>query len=753
MSGIIRKKKFFKTYQKKNDSNSDRLKLMLIIILLSLTYWILESVADFFLLHNGNLIEVIMPHGHELWMRLSVIFLLLVSGLYAKSLINKGLGVEQALEKVLYEHELILNSAGEGIWGLDKSGKVTFVNQAALEISGYKAHELLGCNIHQVLHYSKADGSPHPQEDCQIYASLVNGETRRVSEDWFWHKNGECFPVEYVSTAIKEGGRVTGVVVVFRNISARRRGEEEIKKAKDFLENVLDNSADVIGIVDEHGNFIKWNKTAEKIYGYSFAELKGKPAFELYADHHELNKMLDQLRREGFVRRYEINMKTKDGRIVPFALSINYLYDRQNKIIGSICVARDRSDIKAAMKELNALNEQLRGEIHERQQVEQALKDANEKLQGLVEELEHRARDITRLNELGDLLQACQSREEAYAAIAQFGGQLFPDAPGSLFVLDASQNLLENVAHWGEPPASEPVFPPDDCWALRRGEVHRVSGSQPGLLCKHLPPTSVADHLCIPMMAQGETIGLLHLQSSLCRLGNVPPEALGYLTDSKNRLALTLARQISLALASLSLRESLQAQAIRDPLTNLFNRRYLEESLQREVARVKRRGASLGVIMVDLDHFKEFNDAFGHKAGDALLAALATLLKNHIRQEDIACRYGGEEFLMILPETPLTVTVQRAEELRELVSRLKVQFLGQTLGMITASLGVAAFPEHGDDWEELIRTADTALYRAKKEGRNRVVVAPVLESAAPAKQAVGELEEGTEAAKAGQPAG
>ena len=240
------------------------------------------------------------------------------------------------------------------------------------------------------------------------------------------------------------------------------------------------------------------------------------------------------------------------------------------------------------------------------------------------------------------------------------------------------------------------------------------------------------------MMAQVETIGLLHLQSSLCRLGNFPPEALGYLTDSKNRLALTLARQISLALASLSLRESLQAQAIRDPLTNLFNRRYLEESLQREVARVKRRGASLGVIMVDLDHFKEFNDAFGHKAGDALLAALATLLKNHIRQEDIACRYGGEEFLMILPETPLTVTVQRAEELRELVSRLKVQFLGQTLGMITASLGVAAFPEHGDDWEELIRTADTALYRAKKEGRNRVVVAPVLESAEPAKQAVGE---------------
>lgn len=573
------------------------------------------------------------------------------------------------------------------------------------------------------MHYAKADGSPHPQEECPIYATLTDGETRRVSEDWFWHKDGECFPVEYVTTAIKEGGQVTGAVVVFRDISARKRAEEELQHAKGFLENVLDNSADVIGIVDEHGKFIRWNKTAEKIYGYSFEELKGKPAFELYADQNELKKMLDQLRREGFVRRYEINMKKKDGRIVPFALSINYLYDQNHKIIGSICVARDQSDIKAAMNELNTLNEQLRAEIHERQQVGQALKDANEKLQGLVDDAQQRTGDITLLNELGDLLQACQTREEAYAAVSQFGGLLFPEASGSLFVLNASQNLLEDVAHWGESLSGEQVFSPDDCWAFRRGEVHKVTGSQTGLLCKHIPPTSVADHICIPMMAQGETIGMIHLQSKLCRLENVPQEAQGYLTGAKERLALTLAKQISLALASLSLRESLRWQAIRDPLTNLFNRRYMEESLQREVARVNRRGASLGVIMVDLDHFKNFNDTFGHKAGDAMLAAVAALLKNRIRQEDIACRYGGEELLVILPETPLDITLQRAEELRERISRLQVEFLGQKLGLSTASLGVATFPQHGLDGEELIRAADAAMYRAKREGRNRVVVA------------------------------
>lgn len=655
---------------------------------------------------------------------------------------------EAELEKVLHERGLILNSAGEGIWGLDRSGKVTFVNKAALEISGYEAQELIGHNIHQLLHFSKADGSPHPQEDCQIYASLVNGETRRVSEDWFWHKDGECFPVEYVSTAIKEGGQVTGAVVVFRDISARRQAEEELQQAKDFLENTFDNSADVIAIVDKKGRFIKWNKAAEKAYGYSFQELKGIRAFDLYADNNELKKMLDQLRREGLVRRYEINMKTKDGHIVPFALSINYLYDRNNEIIGSICVARDRSDIKAAMNELNTLNDQLRAEIQERQQVGQALKEANEKLQGLVEDAQQRTRDITLLNELGDLLQACQDRQEAYAAVAQYAGQLFPDRTGSLFVLNASQNLLEAVAGWGESPSGEQVFSPDDCWAFRRGEVHRVAGSQTGLLCKHIPTPSVADHICIPMMAQGETIGMIHLQSSLCRLENVPQEALGYRTDSKDRLALTLAKQVSLALASLSLRESLRAQAIRDPLTNLFNRRYMEESLKRELQRVKRRGVSLGVIMVDLDHFKKFNDTFGHKAGDAMLVALAALLKNHIRLEDIACRYGGEELLVILPETPLKITIQRAEKLREQISQLKVEFLGQTLGLTTASLGVAAFPQHGLDWEELIRAADAALYRAKEEGRNRVVVAQDLKTHRNAGQPQPGLEAKTKTAKA-----
>jgi diguanylate cyclase (GGDEF)-like protein len=178
-----------------------------------------------------------------------------------------------------------------------------------------------------------------------------------------------------------------------------------------------------------------------------------------------------------------------------------------------------------------------------------------------------------------------------------------------------------------------------------------------------------------------------------------------------------------MALASLNLRESLRHQAIRDPLTGLFNRRYMEESLEREFLRVQRRNASMGLIMLDLDHFKIFNDTYGHKAGDAMLAAMGSLVLKHVRREDIACRYGGEEFLLILPEAPLETTLARAELLKEAMGQLQIDHQGQILGPLTTSFGVATFPEHAQNWEDLIRAADRALYRAKQKGRDRVEVA------------------------------
>ena len=178
-----------------------------------------------------------------------------------------------------------------------------------------------------------------------------------------------------------------------------------------------------------------------------------------------------------------------------------------------------------------------------------------------------------------------------------------------------------------------------------------------------------------------------------------------------------------MALANLQLREELHAQSIRDPLTGLFNRRYLEESLKQQIHFARRKKQPLGMIMLDVDYFKRFNDTYGHDAGDLVLQKIAAYLQNHIRGSDIACRYGGEEMMIILPEASLENTRQRAEQLRSGIKGLNIRHNKQSLGKITVSLGVSAYPEHGSSSQELFEAADSALYQAKAQGRDRVITA------------------------------
>jgi diguanylate cyclase (GGDEF)-like protein len=219
--------------------------------------------------------------------------------------------------------------------------------------------------------------------------------------------------------------------------------------------------------------------------------------------------------------------------------------------------------------------------------------------------------------------------------------------------------------------------------------------------------------LCAPLTASGEVLGLLHLRGRDAAI-----------VQSTLQLATMAADGLALNLANLRLRESLKAQSIRDPLTDLFNRRYLTETLAREFARAQRAGAPMAVMMLDVDHFKRFNDTFGHDAGDAVLRELGAFLRQSMRAEDIACRYGGEEFCLVLPQMDRDGARQRAELIRAGAARLKVKAGGRTLDPVTLSLGVAMYPENGADSESLMRAADAALYLAKREGRNRVMMDP-----------------------------
>jgi diguanylate cyclase (GGDEF)-like protein/PAS domain S-box-containing protein len=496
---------------------------------------------------------------------------------------------------------------------------------------------------------------------------------------------------------------VTGLVLA-AIITQRRRVEEALRQSEERYRELFENATEIVYTLDLAGNFTSLNKAGEQITGYTRDEALritltqlAAPAYLELARHHQ---MIARQTAGGTPIVYELEIVAKDGRRVPLEVSTR-LISQDGKPIGVQGIARN---------------------ITERKQAEVALEQANRKLTVWVKELEQRTCQMTLLSEMGDLLQSCLTAEEAYTVIAQFASKLFPVESGVLGVLSHSKNLVEDVAVWGESPLGERMFAPDKCWALRRGRVHRVEDPGSGLLCQHVDPSLSTGYLCVPMMAQGEPLGLLHLQggqSGSSQPGASPED----LRDSQQRLAVSVAEHIALALTNLKLQEKLRNQAIRDPLTDLFNRRYMEESLEREVRRATRSGAPLGVIMLDIDHFKRFNDTFGHEAGDLLLGALGNFLRGHIRAEDIACRYGGEEFTLILPEASLDATRERAEQLREGVKKLHVLHRGESLGPVTLSLGVATFPDHGSTGQVALLAADGALYRAKQGGRDRVVLA------------------------------
>jgi diguanylate cyclase (GGDEF)-like protein len=216
-------------------------------------------------------------------------------------------------------------------------------------------------------------------------------------------------------------------------------------------------------------------------------------------------------------------------------------------------------------------------------------------------------------------------------------------------------------------------------------------------------------------VVQGEHYGVLCLSGQAIDM----PAA----RERWERLATMMSERLALTLANLHLRERLREQSVRDPLTGLFNRRYLDETLRREFRRAMRHSYPLGIVMLDVDYFKQFNDTYGHDGGDALLREVGRLLQSHIRGDDIACRYGGEEFTLVLPGASPHDTFRRAEHVRESVKSLMIEHHGQTLPPVSISAGVAVFPRHGLAGDMVLRAADGALLQAKAAGRDRVLVA------------------------------
>jgi diguanylate cyclase (GGDEF)-like protein len=327
-------------------------------------------------------------------------------------------------------------------------------------------------------------------------------------------------------------------------------------------------------------------------------------------------------------------------------------------------------------------------------------------------ELERTNRDIRRLTGLGNLLLASETTEGAYELMSLELAGLFPGLAGSIYAQRSAGDRLALASSWGEVEAT-PTLSPDVCFALGRGSVHEVDPSDPSTRCPHLAP-EVSAAICVPMSTYDETVGLLHVAALAA--SDSPGEPL---TVAKRELAMAAGEQITLAMSHLTLRQRLQAQALRDPLTGLFNRRFAGEWMEREISRCERTGSMMGVAMLDVDYFKAVNDVHGHDAGDALLKAIAAVFGDAMRPSDVPCRYGGEEFLVLVPDIDLDTLSRRAETLRERVAALRVRHRGEPLPAVTVSAGIAVYPSHGATAAEVVQAADSALYAAKRGGRNQ----------------------------------
>jgi diguanylate cyclase (GGDEF)-like protein len=321
------------------------------------------------------------------------------------------------------------------------------------------------------------------------------------------------------------------------------------------------------------------------------------------------------------------------------------------------------------------------------------------------------------LSELSEWLQSAKSETELYGMISSVLGRLMPECKGSLFIYANSRDVLEVATEWNGKSHTASIHP-EDCWSLRRGHAYVHGTSEIEFHCDHVHHGVNENYCCIPIVAHGDTVGLLHLEYTLDS-SESEEEAKARFAD-RARLGLACAEHLSIAIANMKLREGLRDQSVRDVLTGLNNRRYLLEMARRELLRAERHKTPVSVITLDVDHFKSFNDNHGHDAGDAVLRHVGEMMRTLFAEDAVPCRFGGEEFVVLLPNTDVDAAAARAEELRAKIESLTIRYAEGHLPRVTISAGVASFPEAGGNFTEVLRVADDALYRAKQNGRNRV---------------------------------
>jgi diguanylate cyclase (GGDEF)-like protein/PAS domain S-box-containing protein len=609
-------------------------------------------------------------------------------------LLVEDIGERKWAERVLQTEkqllEWLINSSVDGIMAFDRDGFFTVWNPGMERIFDISAKETLGRPAFQACPFLK-----ELEEDVH-FAAALKGQKVISKDKCYWMPGAgkpTYFEGYYGPMYNPSDGEIIGGLAIIRNVTERKLAEEEKRNSETRYRELFENAYDIVYTLDLTGNIKSINKAAERILGYSRAEVLQTKFNQLVAPEHKeiVRRMIDRQIADETPVTQELEAIAKDGSRMALEVSNRLIY-REGKPSGIQGIARN---------------------ITERKKAEEDLQQANKKLESWVQQLEQRTREMTLLSEMGDILRACLTMEEVYEVIVRVAQDIFPAQGGALFVMGPLRNIVEAVAEWGDISRVESTFTPDECWALRRGRVHWVEDTHDGLLCKHLHTPPPRGYLCVPMMAQSEAVGILHLAQGE---DTQMPEA-------KQRLAVAVAERAAMALSNLRLHETLKNQSIRDPLTGLFNRSFMEESLELELRRAFRTQHPICMIMISLDNFQMINDNYGQDVSDSILCRTAMLIQANIRKGDIACRFSGYTYVILLPQSGYETGQARAQSLCHLAQTLEAKHAGELVHYISASAGLAVFPGHGQTVDSLLCSAEAALARARGAGGNCVVSA------------------------------
>ncbi len=512
------------------------------------------------------------------------------------------------------------------------------------------------------------------------------------------------------------GGELGYLACYFNEFMDRtENAKEQLLDSEEKYRSIFEHAVGGIFEINHKGKFLNANPSMARVLGFDTPEaiVTGidnvfKQLF-VYPEHRV--KLLSILTEFDTVERFETRMYKRDKRSIWITMNARAIKNEEGEVISFEGFLMDITERKTAEEILKQSREEL----------EQRVKLRTSELSGKLDELEQRNLEISILHEMGEMIQVCRSSEETFPIVARYLKKFFPYDGGAIFLFKDELPHKKPIVTWGGHGKEEIKFSHYDCWALRHSKPYLVEDTNEKIACSHIIQKPETGHLCIPMIVQGEIIGLFYLAF----LKTVKDVSLDKnKMERKRNLAITISEQLTLAIANLKLRESLKLQSVQDPLTGLFNRRHMEKYLERESHRAKRHNSVLGIIMIDVDHFKEVNDTYGHEAGDLVLKNLGNYLQSNVRIEDMACRFGGEEFAIVIVDTNLfDITKKTKQFCKEIREQLQISYAEKVINL-TVSAGAAAFPIHSSSIQEVLNMADSALYQAKKEGRNRAVIAP-----------------------------